>query len=489
MVENQENIQQETVVNQPAAAQEQAVFALQRNETPEWLDDALQQMHVTGNVFDEGQKLFSHFPVKALKASADFLLHLSNKIRDERTDYSYIYYLLHVQAHELSRLKDQLYFFSGYWVDYDYGLFLSPVGNHLSPQEEYPLHLPKSLACIFLQRYRKDIQEVNATLEDCAQLTKDLLAFFETTLSITVLPCTFDDVKQELEKGRPLLEVAPRVFSCHYQVPYSKNQLLVLNKTAEDVLCLLAEVREQLGALWLTRAELFQCFLLLVKAFRSSGQGQELVRLWSRDLSGSRPELEEALQKDDLLSPWLNNCLLLHEGKITVEELFRRRQQGQAPDYFLNLDCLLPVLKLMTLFQEYDERRQQTHSSQPPADVPATKQSARDQQVQAAIQRLIDNGVICKPSHYAWVKCGLINAGTHQYIKSTNDFLKYLRELGFEDTPARSTIDKAAEKLTSAPTRPIDDWCFTPKARREDCLKAQAIARLVSTAAKALTGP
>lgn len=101
------------------------------------------------------------------------------------------------------------------------------------------------------------------------------------------------------------------------------------------------------------------CFPFLLKQFRKSEIGQELVKAWTRDFNGSRDSLIAKMEKDLELNKWVHRYLHLQDREEIVEKLFHDEDGCWLVDdkEYYNTRNWINILKVATLLQEYDERQ------------------------------------------------------------------------------------------------------------------------------------
>lgn len=101
------------------------------------------------------------------------------------------------------------------------------------------------------------------------------------------------------------------------------------------------------------------CFPSLLEQFRNSEKGKSFVKAWERDFEGSRDYLIASMEKSSELSPWVHRYLHIRENESVIEQLFYDEIAGYKlnDEEYYNTNNWISILKIATLLQEYDERK------------------------------------------------------------------------------------------------------------------------------------
>jgi hypothetical protein len=101
----------------------------------------------------------------------------------------------------------------------------------------------------------------------------------------------------------------------------------------------------------------FAKFNGLVAQYRQSKKGQDFIKPWRRDFTGTRDSLIAKLEKDPKLGSWVNKCTHLREDEDAIVQLFcddigflTNKEES------CNVDNWLNILTVAAVLQEYDEQ-------------------------------------------------------------------------------------------------------------------------------------
>ncbi len=179
------------------------------------------------------------------------------------------------------------------------------------------------------------------------------------------------------------------------------------------------------------------CFPSLLKQFRKSEKGQNLLKAWERDFDGSLDSLITKIEKVPELSPWVHRYHHLHDEEDVIEQLFYDEDSGflANEEEYYNTKNWISILKIATLLQEYEERQKPQEYAEAPSPV-------YDERIRQAITLMQKENVIKHSYDFAFVMMIMNVAEDCPSFDSPKSFLTYLRGLKIMDLPSDDSIKK-----------------------------------------------
>ena len=110
-----------------------------------------------------------------------------------------------------------------------------------------------------------------------------------------------------------------------------------------------------------------ECFPHLLKQYRESENGQNLIKAWERDFDCSRDRLLEKMEKLPDLKPWVHRYLHLQGDEEVAQKLFHDEDGCWLVDdkEYYSTKNWISILKVATILQVYDERQASGPSPRP----------------------------------------------------------------------------------------------------------------------------
>lgn len=98
----------------------------------------------------------------------------------------------------------------------------------------------------------------------------------------------------------------------------------------------------------------------LIQEYRNSEIGENNIKGWRKDMNLPEQEFIKKLKSHPIFEPWIDQYVLIREGKMHIRQLFTVNKDSKEVDLdkCSNIDTWLTLVNIAAIFYEYDQNQE-----------------------------------------------------------------------------------------------------------------------------------